>query len=112
MRELLSEQGFGVLTEIDVASTLKTKLDVDFRRYVILGACNPRLAHEALSTYLDIGLVLPCNVIVYENDDATTTVNILDPLVALGMVGKSELEDVAAEAAVRMRRIADALTAA
>ena len=69
VRKLLAEQGFGILTEIDVKSTLKTKIDAGFRRYIILGACNPALAHRALSKEIDVGLMLPCNVIVYENDD-------------------------------------------
>ena len=110
VRELLPEQGFGVMTEIDVQSTLKAKLDADFRRYVILGACNPKLARRALSTYLDIGLLLPCNVIVYENDDGTTTLNILEPIAVLGMSGRPELADIAAEAAERLSRVAAGLS--
>jgi uncharacterized protein (DUF302 family) len=112
VRELLPEEGFGVLTEIDVQSTLKAKLDADFRRYVILGACNPQLAHRALSSYLDIGLLLPCNIIVYENEDGAATVNILEPIAALGMIGRPELADIAAEAAERLHRVAAALAGA
>lgn len=104
----LKEEGFGVLTEIDVKATLKKKLDVDFRRYVILGACNPPLAHKALSTKLDIGLLLPCNVIVYE-EDGGSVVSIVDPIAMLGVAEAEGLEDVAAEAARRLGRVRDAL---
>ena len=76
----LKSEGFGVLTEIDVKQTLKQKLDVDFRRYRILGACNPSLAHKVLSTNLDVGLMLPCNVIVYEGDDGRAVVSAVDPM--------------------------------
>jgi uncharacterized protein (DUF302 family) len=74
----------GILTEIDIRQTLKAKLDVDFRRYKILGACNPALAHQALQTELEIGVMLPCNVIVYEGDDATTVVAAVDPTLTIG----------------------------
>ncbi|MCB0168237.1 MAG: DUF302 domain-containing protein, partial [Anaerolineae bacterium] len=76
----LKAEGFGVLTEIDVKATLKKKLDIDFRRYIILGACNPNLAHQALQTELELGLLLPCNVIVYENDEGQSVVSIVDPI--------------------------------
>ena len=78
--EALKTEGFGVLTEIDVKQTLKNKLDVDFRRYKILGACNPPLAHKALSTALEVGAMLPCNVIVYEGDDGRAVVHAIDPM--------------------------------
>ena len=89
----LKEQGFGVLTEIDVRATLKKKLDVDFQRYVILGACNPPLAHKALSADLTVGLMLPCNVVVYENADGTSTVSALNPMAAIGVVGNPNLDE-------------------
>lgn len=78
--EALKSEGFGVLTEIDVKQTLKNKLNVDFRRYKILGACNPPLAHEALTTMLEVGVMLPCNVVVYEGDDGKAVVLAIDPV--------------------------------
>lgn len=108
----LKEEGFGILTEIDVKATLKKKLDVEFRRYVILGACNPKLAHQALKTELEIGLLLPCNVIVYEDEDAGgSVVSIVDPIAMLGVVINPTLGDVANEAQTRLQRVAAALTA-
>jgi uncharacterized protein (DUF302 family) len=112
-RAALKEQGFGVLTEIGVKATLKARLDAEFRPYVILGACNPLLAHRALSTDLGIGLLLPCNVVVYDNMDGTSTVEAMDPLAALSLVGDNPtIADVAAEARTRLRRALDALDAA
>jgi uncharacterized protein (DUF302 family) len=100
----LKEEGFGVLTTIDVKQTLKQKLDREFRKYVILGACNPTLADRALHAELEIGLLLPCNVIVYERDPGTSSVAAMAPLPAMGIVGNKDLEDVAREADGRLRR--------
>ncbi len=95
-RDALAEAGFGVLTEIDVKATLKKKLDVDFRPYVILGACNPPLSHQALSSELPIGLLLPCNVIVYAGEaPETSVVAVLDPVVQLGVTGRQDMEPMA-----------------
>lgn len=106
----LKAEGFGVLTEIDVKATMKKKLDVDFRKYVILGACNPPLAHKALSAELEIGLLLPCNVIVYEADDGNSVVSIVDPLMMLQVAQAECLQEVASEAAARLRRVHEALS--
>ncbi|HSL82808.1 MAG TPA: DUF302 domain-containing protein [Thermoanaerobaculia bacterium] len=105
----LAAEGFGVLTEIDVKATLKKKLDVDFRRYVILGSCNPRLAHRAFGEEIDIGLLLPCNVIVYEADGGGSVVSILDPVAMMGFTGNPALEPVAREARERLDRVAAAI---
>jgi len=104
----LKTEGFGVLTEIDVKATLKKKLDADFRKYAILGACNPPLAHRALNTELEIGLLLPCNVIVYE-EDGGSVVSIVDPISMLGVVDSPALKPVADEAGARLERVAKAL---
>lgn len=105
VREALAEEGFGILTEIDVKETLKTKLDVDFRPYKILGACNPPLAHRALEAETDIGLLLPCNVIVYEGDEAgTSVVAALDPVIQLGVSGRADMKELAEEVKARMER--------
>ncbi|HEY3290205.1 MAG TPA: DUF302 domain-containing protein [Anaerolineae bacterium] len=106
----LKEQGFGVLTEIDVKATMKKKLDVDFRRYVILGACNPPLAYKALSSELEIGLWLPCNVIVYE-ENGGSVVSAQDPIGMLGMVQNADLEPVANEARAKLLRVIQTLKA-
>jgi len=104
----LKEEGFGVLTEINVKTTLKKKLDADFRNYVILGACNPPLAHQALNTELEIGLLLPCNVIVYE-ENGGSVVSIVDPISMLGVVENPDLRPVADEARTRLQRVIEAL---
>jgi uncharacterized protein (DUF302 family) len=110
--EALKEQGFGVLTTIDVQQTLKAKLDRDFRRYIILGACNPSLADRALRAELEVGLLLPCNVIVYETSAATSVVAAMAPLAALGIVGENHsLADVAREADQRLRAALSAVEA-
>jgi uncharacterized protein (DUF302 family) len=100
----LKTEGFGVLTTIDVQQTLKQKLERDFRKYVILGACNPTLADRALHAELEIGLLLPCNVVVYERAPGTSSVAAMAPLPAMGIVGNRELEGVAREADERLRR--------
>ena len=109
----LKAEGFGVLTSIDVQQTLKAKLNREFRKYVILGACNPVLADRALHTELEIGLLLPCNVIVYETAGGQSVVAAMAPLVALGVVGANPvLHEVAREADERLRRALGALEAA
>ena len=101
----LKSQGFGVLTPIDVRQTLKAKLDREFRKYVILGACNPALADRALHAELEVGLLLPCNVIVYEETPSSTVVAAMAPLAALGIVGDNPaLASVAHEADRRLRQ--------
>ena len=104
----LSGEGFGVLTEIDVRATLKKKLDVDFRRYVILGACNPALAHRALRADGRIGLLLPCNVVLEEDGDGVK-VSVADPAAMFDLVDDPAVEPVAVEAEQRLRRAVDAL---
>lgn len=106
--EALKVEGFGVLTEIDVKATLKKKLDVDFRPYKILGACNPPLAYRALSAAPEVGLLLPCNVTVAQVDDGIE-VSIIDPLGMMGFVQHPDLEPVAEEARQRLERVAKAL---
>ena len=111
-RAALQEEGFGVLTEIDVKATLKKKLDVDFRKYVILGACNPPLAWRGFQAELDIGLLLPCNVIVYEEDATHSRVVELDPLVQLEITGRKDIEPLAKEARQRLERALQRLPSA
>ncbi len=106
--EALKAEGFGVLTRIDVKETLKKKIDVDFHRYEILGACNPKLAHQALSTDSSIGLMLPCNVVV-EEVDGGIRVSIADPKAMFQIVKGDALKGVADEAEARLRRVAAAL---
>ncbi len=108
----LKTEGFGVLTTIDVKQTIKQKLDKDFRRYVILGACNPPLAHRALTAELEIGIMLPCNVVVYEAAPGQSVVSAMAPLAALDVVGDNhDLHEVAKEADARLRRALNALEA-
>ncbi len=95
MPEALKSEGFGVLTEIDIQSTLKQKLGVDFRRYKILGACNPSFAHESLQADLEVGLMLPCNVVIYEDDDRRAVVLAVDPTRTVATTGNPKLVELA-----------------
>ncbi len=111
VRAALKDQGFGVLTEIDVRATLRRKLDVGMEEYLILGACNPPLAKRALDADRDIGLLLPCNVVVRADGPDATLVQALDPRVMVEVTGRPELKDVADEATMRLRAALDALIA-
>jgi len=109
-KEALAAEGFGVLSEIDVAATLKKKLDVDFRPYVILGACNPPLAYRALSAERDIGLLLPCNVVVYADDTpGRSVISVLDPVEALQLTGNEEIRPLADDVRTRLTRVLEAI---
>jgi len=103
--DALKEEGFGVLTEIDVKATLKKKLDREFRKYVILGACNPPYAHRSLEADLDVGLLLPCNVIVYETDDKRAYVSAINPISALEVIKSEELRKIAEEVSGKLKRV-------
>jgi uncharacterized protein (DUF302 family) len=107
----LQHEGFGVLTQIDVAETLKRKLGVDFRRYRILGACNPPLAHRALSEEVNAGVFLPCNVVVYEADNGRTVVTAVDPLQTVAALGRPALSAVAQEVRDKLERVVQRIPA-
>ena len=109
-KEELKKEGFGVLTEIDVKATLKKKLDVDYDNYIILGACNPPFAYQALKAERDIGLLLPCNVIVYE-DGGATYVSAIVPTVAMSMVQNEELGSIAVEVEQKLEKVVNAIAA-
>ncbi len=103
VKDALKQEGFGVLTEIDVRKTLREKLEADFRKYDIIGACNPSLAHRALQTELDVGLLLPCNVVVYE-DDGGSVVAAIDPEAAMNITDSQALREIAQEAKAGLKR--------
>ena len=109
-REALAAEGFGILAEMDIAATLRKKLDVEFRPYVILGACNPSLAHRALLAEPDIGLLLPCNVIVYAaNEPGQSVVAAMDPVEALALTGNDGIRSIAEDVKARLRRVLEAV---
>jgi uncharacterized protein (DUF302 family) len=108
VRETLKDEGFGVLTEIDVQATLREKLGAEMEPYLILGACNPTLAHRALQVESELGALLPCNVVVYEEGGATH-VSAVDPVAMLGVVGNAQLEPIGAEIRVRVERAVEAV---
>ena len=107
--EELKNEGFGILTEIDVKATLKKKLDVDFRRYQILGACNPPFAYKALQAEEKIGTMLPCNVIVQEKDNGKVEVSAINPLQSMIAVGNDELNGVATEIGIKLQKVINEL---
>jgi len=109
IREKLQEQGFGILTEISVDETLKEKLDQDFRRYKILGACHPPSAFEALSSELEIGLLLPCNVTIWENDDGTVTISAINAEKMLGFTQRDDLEHLSVQVNGWLKAAVDAV---
>jgi uncharacterized protein (DUF302 family) len=106
--EELKKEGFGVLTTIDVKETLKKKIDVDFKKYTILGACNPPIAHKALQEEEELGLLLPCNVVVYEKDDKTR-VSIFDPMVMTWIIENDNMKPIATEVQERLQRVLNSI---
>ncbi|MCB0047229.1 MAG: DUF302 domain-containing protein [Caldilineaceae bacterium] len=109
VKAALKEEGFGVLTEIDVKATMKQKLNEEYRPYIILGACNPNLAHKGLQAEPELGLLLPCNVIVYDAGDDTSVVSIVDPMIMVGVAENSALQEMATEANARLTRVLESL---
>ncbi|HNP64473.1 MAG TPA: DUF302 domain-containing protein [Woeseiaceae bacterium] len=108
--DALKTEGFGVLSDIDVAATLKKKLDEDMPPYRILGACNPPLAHRALLNEASIGLLLPCNIVVREDEAGAVHVEMMDPAAVLDLVGNPDVDDLASEVRSRLHRVLDALS--
>ncbi|MCZ6565139.1 MAG: DUF302 domain-containing protein [Gammaproteobacteria bacterium] len=107
--EELKKEGFGVLTDIDVKATLKNKLDVDYKNYRILGACNPSYAYKALQAEDKIGIMLPCNVIVQETEDGKVEVSAVDPIASMQAIQNAELEDIANQAQAKLKKVIDKL---
>ena len=107
--EALKKEGFGILTDIDVQKTLRSKLDVDFRKYRILGACNPPFAYEALKLENKIGTMLPCNVVVQEHPDGTIEVSAIDPIASMKAIENLKLRDVAAQVQAKLKRVIENL---
>jgi uncharacterized protein (DUF302 family) len=107
--EALKTEGFGVLTEIDVQATLKKKIDVDRKPYKILGACNPQLANQAINAEPDIGLLLPCNVVVREEDDGSMTVAFMDPAAVLDLVNNAQVHEIAPQVKAKLEKVRDLL---
>jgi uncharacterized protein (DUF302 family) len=107
--QALKKEGFGILTQIDVKDTLKKKLNVDFRKYIILGACNPPFAYQSLQAETEIGLLLPCNVIVYEDNSGNTVVSAIDPESAMGMIGNPKLTEIAAQVGTKLKAVIENL---
>lgn len=105
----LKDEGFGILTEIDVKKAFRDKINVDFRRYKILGACNPKLAHQALSKDLGVGVLLPCNVVVFEHDEGGTGIYAMDPVPTIASLGGAAFEDLAQDVRARLERALSAL---
>jgi uncharacterized protein (DUF302 family) len=110
VKNALKDEGFGVLTEIDVKETLKKKLDKEFRNYVILGACNPPFAYRSLNADLDVGLLLPCNVIVYETNEGKAYIAAINPISALKVIQNQELKNIAGEVAAKLKRAIEKVT--
>jgi uncharacterized protein (DUF302 family) len=107
--QALKKEGFGILTQIDVKDTLKKKLSVDFRKYVILGACNPPFAYQALQAETEIGLLLPCNVIVYQDNSGNTVVSAIDPESAMGRINNPKLKEIAAQVGTKLKAVIENL---
>ena len=105
----LQDEGFGILTEINVQATFKKKLDIDSRPYKILGACNPPLAHQAITAEPDIGLLLPCNIVIREEEDQSITVAFMDPIAVFSLIGRDDIAPLATEVRARLDRVVVAL---